>query len=137
MLSLEELFKGHWSFRLAYKASLWSEDNFPVGAVLFRKRSVLSAGCNKGWKTHPMVKLWLPRDKWHKGLHAEMDALLPLRPYDTENSTMTILRRRKDQDYGLAAPCGHCMSWLENFKIKKVYFTTNKGYDFIKIKRGN
>ncbi len=50
-----------------------------------------------------------------------------------KNATFVIVVRvsKGDGSLAMAKPCVHCAKALENFKVKKVYFTTSDGIELL------
>jgi deoxycytidylate deaminase len=112
----------------AENLALCSPDNFRVGAILVRGGNIISTGFNKGWKSHPIQASMYPDRGW-KAAHAEIDALRGLRPYDVLGSSIFVVRLRKDGTRALARPCFKCFEVLTQYGIKKVYYSTEKGFE--------
>ena len=86
-------------------------------------------------KSHPFQKKYGSNIKAIY-LHAEVDAIKNAINYGytdlLEQSTLYIVRQRiieKNWCCGLAAPCVGCQRAIAAFNIKKVIYTTNKGYE--------
>lgn len=107
-----------------------------LAACLVYKNELLAVGYNKN-KTHPIAKRFR-KTEGAEYLHAEVDCIKnALRVYDPEiltKATLYVLRvKRPDDDHkafvrGMAKPCCGCAHAIEQFGIKKVYFTTDEGY---------
>lgn len=46
-----------------------------------------------------------------------------------------ICRIRKDQSFGIARPCPSCMNAIKDLGIRYIYYTTNDGYVYKKLKK--
>jgi tRNA(Arg) A34 adenosine deaminase TadA len=105
-------------------------------AMLVYKNEVIALGYNK-MKTHPIAKRFQKHEEAIY-LHAEIDCIKnALKVVDVDflaKCTMYVLRvKRPDHDHnafvrGLAKPCCGCEMALDQFGIKKVYYTTDEGY---------
>lgn len=110
-----------------------------LAAILVYKNEVLAIGYNKR-KSHPFQRQFAKHEEAIY-LHAEIDCIKnALRLYDEEmisKATMYVLRvKRPDDDHkafvrGLAKPCCGCERAIAAFDIKKVYYTTDEGYDYL------
>lgn len=98
-----------------------------VAAVVY-KNKIISYGFNQK-KTHTFQKQYAKNPE-ALSLHAEVDAIYKAlkRIDDLSECSLIISRARKIKglyQYGLALPCEGCMSCIEDYSIKKVFFTTN------------
>ena len=126
-------------FKLAEKASEFSDCKIKIGSVLVYKNKVLSVGYNTN-KSHPIQKMYnkyrsnsnrvFDVDKHNNGIHAEMMCLLNTKDLDIEWSKVSIYvaRRSVDKLYRLCKPCGACMLALKEKGVKNIYYTTPNGY---------
>lgn len=113
--------------------------NARVAAFLVYKRDVIAVGYNKD-KTHPFQKRH-SKNNLALYLHAETDCINnALRYYSDEEvskSSLYILRvKHSDDDHiafirGLAKPCEGCQKCIKRYGIKKVYYSTEEGYDIL------
>lgn len=94
--------------RLAEKIARQGCDNHRHGCVIVKGGSVISLGKN----------LYL------NGLHAEMSAINKAKK-DLTGATIYICRIRKEQRFGLSAPCEKCEALIRAKGISKVVFSTN------------
>lgn len=110
-----------------------------LAAMLVYKNDVIAIGYNKK-KTHPMAR----RFQKHQEaiyLHAEVDciknALRLVEPDLLQKCTMYVLRiKRPDCNpkafvRAMAKPCCGCQHAIEQFGIKKVYYTTDEGFEIL------
>lgn len=110
-----------------------------LAACLVYKNELLAVGYNKN-KTHPIAKRF-QKTEGAEYLHAEVDCIKnALRTYSPElvaKSTLYVLRvKHPDDDHkafirGMAKPCTGCQFCIDQYQIKKVYFTTDNGYDVL------
>ena len=121
--------------RLAEVMSGYSDyPRIHIGCCIIKKHSVISTGCNKV-KTHPMQEKYnkeLPFNKKRHYLHAEIDALI--KATDTENATMYVSRRGRDNIYRLSKPCPACMKMIQDSGIKRIVYTVENGIKEMSIK---
>lgn len=109
-------------FNLAKKLSYRSSHHqHHFGVIIVSKHNVVSVGFNT-MKTHSKSKTQ------GNHLHGEISALLGTSFEETDGGSVYIYRRRKCGGTGLSRPCPTCMSALRLAGIKKVYFTTETGY---------
>lgn len=109
--------------KLAVKEAKKSTYFQPVGAVIIRKKTILSSGHNYAHKS--AKKLHPKFQKWKYSIHAEVDCILKART-DLSGATIYVIRLGKNGQFLLSRPCSHCLSYLKHVGIKKVYYSTNK-----------
>ena len=108
-------------FKAAHTEATKSTDSFRVGATLVRGGEIISSGFNQGYKTHPLqAEMYPERD--YKGVHAEVNAVSRLRPYDIGSGRLYVVRICLDGTYAISRPCGPCQDFLRGKGVKKVYF---------------
>lgn len=107
----------------------------PVGCVVASKSRVLAAGFNT-YKTHPLQLKYNRYREFNDlsgetpaALHAEIAALSQIVDEDIDWGKLDIYvyRLRRDQPYGLAAPCPACMQLIKDLGIRSVWYTGNDG----------
>lgn len=59
--------------------------------------------------------------------HAEVAALSKLFPSKRVGTTVISLRIRKDGSLAMARPCKHCMAFIRESGVKKVYWSNQYG----------
>ena len=102
-----------------------------LAACVVYKNEIVSVGYNK-LKTHPISKRFQKHEE-AIFLHAEAMALNEaskcLSPQELSKAELYVLRVKKSDCgatvWGLSKPCSGCMSAIEHFDIKKVYYTNN------------
>ena len=98
----------------AKEKALESNCRVPMVCFLLRSNKLISYGVNK---------------KGFRGasIHAEIDCLRKIRFQKRrgKNTTMIIIRHRKDGLIGLAKPCANCIEVLRGMGIKNVAWTTS------------
>ena len=111
-----------------------------IGCVAIYQGQVIGVGFNCN-KTHPKQKFYnryreqseamLPK------LHAEISCLNQIRNLNINFSKVKlyIYRIRKDQPFGMARPCPSCMAAIKDLGIREIYYTTNDGYSYEKLKK--
>ena len=108
-----------------------------LAAMLVYKNDIIAVGYNKK-KTHPLAQRFQKHEEAIY-LHAEIDciknALRIVDPELLQKCTMYVLRmKRPDHNpkgfvRGMAKPCCGCHHAIEQFGIKRVYYTTDEGYE--------
>lgn len=114
--------------KVAYKATFKSAHDQPMAAVLVKGNRILSVGINQTEKTHPEQKERVGRTGRivsSKKIHAELDALIGADYANIRGSTIYVVRRKKNMDFGLARPCASCEALLKSYGIKKVVYSIN------------
>lgn len=103
-----------------------------VGCVVVYKHKIISYGCNST-KTHTVQKIYnqvrFCGDTKHT-LHAETDAILSVRNLNLcwDKADLYIYRQDKSGHMAMAKPCDSCMKMIQNFGIRKIYYTTVDEY---------
>ena len=110
-----------------------------LAAMLVYKNDVIAVGYNKK-KTHPLAQRFQKHEEAIY-LHAEIDciknALRIVEPEILQKCTMYVLRmKRPDRNpktfvRAMSKPCCGCHHAIEQFGIKKVYYTTDEGFDIL------
>lgn len=128
-------------FNLLEKVAIASEPaaRQRMAALLVYKNEVIAVGYNK-MKSHPFQRKYAKHEQAIY-LHAEIDCIKnALRIVDESviaKSTMYILRMKRPDDNprlfirGMSKPCCGCERALAQFDVKKVYYTTDDGFDFL------
>lgn len=116
-------------FNLARLESLKTDFRSRVGAVVVRKGKVVSIGRNHPHKTHPLMKKYHE----HKTIHAEVDCIIGTDRDLLKGSVMYVYRELRDGTVAIAKPCEVCQLILKDIGIKKVYYTTNDGFEVYRL----
>lgn len=103
----------------AYSVSGLSTHQFKLGCVIYDKK-ILAYSHNEGSKSHP--NLGGKVDK----LHAEMRALKHIET-PTKNASMVIVRGSYNKPL-MAKPCKLCLDLIKDAGIKKVIYSTERGF---------
>lgn len=115
-----------------------------IGCIAVYKNHIVSIGFNTN-KTHPLQKKYNKyRDLDYNGyepehkLHAEMMCLLGLKDMEINFSKVKLYIYREDKNGNIAncRPCDACMELIDRLGIKRIYYTTEKGY-VKEIRRNN
>ena len=104
---------------LAIKEAKKSNHDFRLGAVIYKGKKIINAGFNHTHKTHPISK------HPYSTIHAEVDAIIGVRRHDMNGASIYVHRLLKNNKPGLAKPCRHCESLLNDIGIKKIYWSNN------------
>lgn len=111
-----------------------------IGCVAVYQGTVIGIGCNCN-KTHPTQKFYnkyrVPSDSMLPKLHAEINCINSIKHLNINFSKVRlyIYRIRKDQPFGLSRPCPSCMAAIKDLGIRDIYYTTNDGYVYERIKK--
>lgn len=111
-----------------------------IGCVAVYQGIVIGIGCNCN-KTHPTQKLYnkyrVTSDSMLPKLHAEINCINSIKHLDINFSKVKlyIYRIRKDKPFGLSCPCPSCMAAIKDLGIRDIYYTTNDGYVYERIKK--
>jgi len=118
-------------FRLAKAASRWStHEQHKIGAVIMNKRRLIGIGANL-IKTHP---IYANGDRWFS-IHAEMKALISA-DAPVNGCDIYVYRVTANNELAMARPCDKCLEVLSEVGIKRVYYTTERGYNMEFLKDG-
>ena len=121
--------------RLAIDSGGWGDcRRVPMAAGITYKKHLISTGTNQP-KTHPlMMSEGYREDQLFR--HAEVDAirnaLRLITPSQLAQCEMHIVRVKRPHNaskrwvHGLAKPCEGCANVIENFGIKKVFWTEDE-----------
>lgn len=112
-------------FRLAKLISKQSEYKIQLGAVIYKSSKPISFGFNY-LKTHPIFA------KEFGSIHAEISAILKAQT-DLTGASIYVYREFKDGSLANAKPCSDCMKAIITSGITRIYYTTNNGYEEIKL----
>ena len=113
-----------------------------IGCVAVYQGQVIGLGCNCN-KTHPIQKYYnhyreLDNNKIEPiaKLHAEINCINQIRNLNINFAKVKlyIYRIRKDQPFGLARPCRSCMAAIQDSGIRDIYYTTNDGFSYERLK---
>ena len=127
-------------FQKAYHAaSISNYKKEHIGCVAVYQGQIIGIGYNCN-KTHPIQKFY---NRYRENncymlptLHAEINCLNQIKNLNIKFSKVKlyIYRIRHDQPYGLARPCPSCMAAIKDLGIKNIYYTTNEGYSYERLK---
>ena len=115
-----------------------------VGCVAIYQGNIIGIACNTN-KTHPVQNYYnkyrIPSGEESCAglmpkLHAEINCINSIKNLDINFSKVKlyIYRTRHDQEHGLARPCPSCMAAIKDIGIKNIYYTTNDGFSYERIK---
>ena len=95
---------------IAYEEALKSNGVQKIGAILVRGGKIVSRGHNS----------------YFNGRHAEDACLSSLWKSEIQGCTLFVVRKRRNQVFGLSKPCKDCERLIRDARVKKVVFTTNE-----------
>ena len=113
---------------LAVSMAAKSTSKFRLGAVLARRKRVISAGYNQMQKTHPLQNRYYDGDGT-LGLHAEIHACIGVSAADLDGAEMFVARLLHNGETAMAKPCATCMKFMRSVGIRKVTYTTADGIE--------
>ena len=96
-------------------------------AAVVRKSKIIAMGYNS-MKTSPAV-LAVSKNADKTCIHAEMDALR--RAGDVRGLDLYIVRVDRNGERNNSKPCEVCQVAIDNAGLKRVIYTTTKGYDVV------
>ena len=113
-----------------------------IGCVIVDGKHIIATGQNTN-KTHPMQKEY-NRYRFHADcigngkLHAEMMAILNLRPYlkslDLSKVSIYVYRENRFGELRMSRPCSSCMAKIKELGIRHIYYTSADGYCYERLK---
>lgn len=121
---------------------------FHIGCVIVYKKHIIGAGANSH-KTHPMQAEYNKYRNFNKttngvvhSVHAEIAAINSI-PYtvgkDIDWSKVKVYIYRISKGHaskiGTSRPCAACFKALQDLGIRNIYYTTDIGYAYEKIKK--
>lgn len=131
-------------FEKARKISFNSDNTkAKVGSIIVYKNKIISIGWNFENKTNPVQEEYNKLRNYKvdvkstkSALHAEFSAMLKIKYMDIDFSkiNMFVYREKKDGTIGYARPCEACMGLAKKLGIKNIYYTTNDGWCYERIK---
>jgi len=115
-------------FKYAQKEAFLSGHNFKHGAVLVKGGTIIKKSFNDPRPVKFAHKLHHAK---RGSLHAEIGVLLNLTKDKTKNADIYVCRVLKDGTYKNSRPCLMCCVVAQEMGIKRIYFTTDFGFDKI------
>jgi deoxycytidylate deaminase len=116
--------------KLARTEASKSTHHFRVGAVIFKKKIIISSGHNYKSKSvkhhHPIFR------KRKNSVHAEVDAIIRAK-VNLKGCSLLVVRLSAYDKLALSKPCAHCMTYIEHVGIKNVYYSITDDIERIKI----
>lgn len=97
-----------------------------MACAIFKKKKPVSFGWN-------MVKSHTKSIASYNMLHAEISALLGIDYYTTKGCVAYVYRENRQGEPAMAKPCGGCELALKLAGIKKVFYSSNKGWQEMEI----
>ena len=110
--------------KLAIKVAKNSTSKFRLGAVLTKKKQVISIGYNAMRKTHP-IQQQICNNDFLRGIHAEVHACVGVEENDLNKAVLYVVRIKKDDKLCMSKPCNDCQRFLYNVGVSKVHYTTD------------
>lgn len=113
----------------------------PIGCIAVYKNRIIGCGFNSH-RTHPLQQQYNQYREFgnnqknvRASIHAEVAVVSQIRHMDIDHSRVElyIYRKCKSRASGEAKPCPACMAAIKSLSIKKVYYTTDDGYNYLKI----
>jgi deoxycytidylate deaminase len=104
-----------------------STHRYRIGAIIFRKKKVLSLGHNHKLKG---VRSFNPQFKnRYNSIHAEVDAIIKART-NLKGAEILVVRINKKEQFLLSEPCENCKKYIEYVEIKNIFYSI-PNYPFI------
>jgi deoxycytidylate deaminase len=114
----------HRLVQIAKKEALKSDHIYKVGAVIWKRKSVLSVGKNCSSRSvRSVTKQFL---KFPEAVHAEVSAIVKARR-DLSGASILVVRVTRSGELSMSRPCDRCLSYILHVGIKDVYFSNRLG----------
>lgn len=114
----------HKIIELAIREALKSDYQHRIGAVIFHQKTIISTGYNKPFSfarnLHPKYC------HYPTSIHAEVRAILSAKT-DLKGCEICVIRINRAIEKRLSLPCPHCMSYLQDVGIKRIWYSDNDG----------
>jgi len=114
-----------------------------IGCVAIYQGNIISFGYNSN-KTHPLQEYYNKYRKHNQDflfsakLHAEIACLSSIKDHNInfQKLKLYIYRQKKNGEFGMCRPCPSCMAMIKDLGIQHIYYTTNTGFAYEKIFKG-
>jgi len=106
---------------------------FKHGAALVKGSSVINTAYNKNGYCSFGARFYEGNPN-NVTLHAELASILNIERENTENSVVYVVRVNTAGEYRLSKPCKMCESAMRFCGIKKVIYSTNDGFEVMRLK---
>lgn len=114
-------------FEIARKLSFKSDyETHKLGSCVVKGNKLLGLGFNKK-KTHPKS------NSRFKNIHAELSAILNCQQENLYGCDIYVYRENKKGELSLSKPCNCCLEIIKQVGIRRVYFSTDRGYDSLEV----
>lgn len=116
-----------------------------IGCIAVYNGRIIGVGWNTE-KTHPIQKYYNryrnADEKDNKGiyfkpkLHAEINCINSIKHMDIQFNKVKlyIYRKRSSNPTGMCRPCSSCLAAIKDMGIKNIYYTTDEGYVYEKLR---
>ena len=105
---------------------------FKHGAVLVKGSAVINVSCNKNG-FNSFGARFRKKEQGKATLHAELGAILNVERSKTESATVYVIRVNRMGEQRLSKPCHMCEAAMKHCGVKKVVYSTNGGYEVMKL----
>lgn len=112
--------------RRAKRQANKSTYRYRMGAVVFRKKKVISEGYNIPYTHIHPAELPMKYRKFPTSLHAEVAALLAANE-DVKGASLIVVRINWHNQFLDSFPCPYCLMYLKHVGIRKIYYSTPDG----------
>lgn len=110
--------------KIAVREAEKSTYRHKIGCVIYNKNQFISSGHNYENRQN---KIHDPKyRRWPTSVHAEIDAALKANYELLKGASILIVRINNFQQFRLAAPCKHCLTYLKHVGIRKIYYSIDR-----------
>lgn len=106
--------------REAIRQSKKANYMFSLGAVIFNRHRIISAGYNRVYSTNGFD---------HQGVCAELLAIKKAPKELLKGASLLVCRTNKSGTMGMSKPCKCCEKLIKKSKIKEVIYSTPNGWE--------
>lgn len=116
---------------LAKREAEKSNFHIRLGAVIHRKKEIISVGYNKQFINCPRVPNKYKR--FPTSAHAEVSAIINART-DLRGATLTVVRINRKGKLMFSLPCDFCFQYIAYVGIRNVVYINKEGrVDFLRV----
>lgn len=117
----------HEFFQAALSEARKSSYKVPMGAVVVYKNKIVGRGCNIAHSTGEI----------NDGIHAEIAAINDATAKYRKDSILVVGRTNKNDELAIAKPCQSCETILKKLGVKRVWFSTETGWQRMDLNNPN
>ena len=117
---------------LATRISYQSDHHHRHGAVLVKGSRIINTSPNRS-KFNSFASRFYPKEKEWATIYAELGSILNVERKNTDGATVYVVRVGIKDKLRMSKPCETSQAAMEWVGIKKVVYSTNKGFKEMKL----